>query len=219
MPVLPMPPLMQNAVEPMQVDIAPPNEDNENNEEQQIVVENPSIDLEVYANQYAGIVRLHRLIYVADVCPVLAVEALKMAITYVQTTYNVNLYQVLHKRLSDLNAGNAPAPPANAAGDQAGAAAPGPLAAAPLPDIAAQPAAQAQGQAQPAGEKDAFAYDAAWVDTKMKKAALKLREAGLGPQELQRASGGATMIWLTTTQLWRPHQCLEVLLSGQRLLH
>lgn len=114
------------------MDIAPPNEDNENNEEQQIVVENPSIDLEVYANQYAGIVRLHRLIYVADVCPVLAVEALKMAITYVQTTYNVNLYQVLHKRLSDLNAGNAPAPPANAGGDQAGAAAPGPLAAAPF---------------------------------------------------------------------------------------
>jgi len=77
----------------MQVDA--PNEDNENNEEQQIVVENPSIDLEVYANQYAGIVRLHRLIYVADVCPVLAVEALKMAITYVQTTYNVNLYLIV----------------------------------------------------------------------------------------------------------------------------
>ncbi|KAH8266031.1 hypothetical protein KR038_001033 [Drosophila bunnanda] len=176
MPVLPIPPLMQNAVEPMQVD-APPNEDNENNEEQQIVVENPSIDLEVYANQYSGIVRLHRLIYVADVCPVLAVEALKMAITYVQSTYNVNLYQVLHKRLADLNAGNAPAPPA--VGDQqvaAAAAVAGAPAAAPLPDIAAQPVAQAQGQVQPAGEKDAFAYDAVWVDTKMKKAALKLEK-------------------------------------------
>jgi len=100
-----------------------------------------------------------------------------MAITYVQTTYNVNLYQVLHKRLSDLNAGNAPAPPANAGGDQGAAAGPaGVPAAAPLPDIAAQPVAQAQGQAQPAGEKDAFAYDAGWVDTKMKKAALKLEK-------------------------------------------
>ncbi|BFF97056.1 COP9 signalosome complex subunit 1b [Drosophila madeirensis] len=172
MPVLPMPPLMQNAIEPMQVD-APPNEDNENNEEQQIVVENPSIDLEVYANQYNGIVRLHRLMYVADVCPSLAVEALKMAITYVQTTYNVNLYQLLHKRLSDLNASNAPAPPAPAAD-----LAPVPVAA--LPDIAAVPAAialppLAQGQAA-AGEKDSFAYDAVWVDTKMKKAALKLEK-------------------------------------------
>ncbi|XP_030387154.1 COP9 signalosome complex subunit 1b [Scaptodrosophila lebanonensis] len=169
MPVLPLPALMQN-VEPMQVD-APPNEDNENNEEQQIVVENPTIDLEVYANQYIGIARLHRLIYVADVCPVLSLEALKMAITYVQTTYNVSLYQVLHKRLSDLQAGNG-----GAAGDPpAGGAAAG---AAALPDIAAVPAA-AQGTGNQNGngtEKDAYAYDAVWVDTKMKKAALKLEK-------------------------------------------
>ncbi|ALC43836.1 CSN1b [Drosophila busckii] len=169
MPMLPMPPLMQNAVEPMQVD-APPNEDNENNEEQQIVVENPAIDLEVYANQYTGIARLDRLIYVADVCPGLALESLKMAITYVQSTYNVKVYQMLHKRLSDIQivngAGNL------AAGEQAAPAA------AALPDIAAQPAAVAAAAAQGngTGEKDPFAYDAAWVDAKMKKAALKLEK-------------------------------------------
>lgn len=44
---------LQNAVEPMQVD-APP-EDNDNNEEESYVVENPSLDLEVYANSYTGI--------------------------------------------------------------------------------------------------------------------------------------------------------------------
>ncbi|KAH8419546.1 hypothetical protein KR222_005055 [Zaprionus bogoriensis] len=195
MPVLPMPPLMQNAVEPMQVD-APPNEDNENNEEQQIVVENPTIDLEVYANQYTGIARLDRLIYVADVCPVLALEALKMAITYVQTTYNVKVYQMLHKRLSDLLAvngvGAAAAAAAAGAGGGGGAAAGAEQVAAAaaaaaavvaaLPDIAAQPAAAAAAAAQGAsnsaggGEKDAFAFDAVWVDTKMKKAALKLEK-------------------------------------------
>ncbi|XP_068149791.1 COP9 signalosome complex subunit 1b [Drosophila tropicalis] len=176
MPVLPMPPLMQNAVEPMQVD-APPNEDNENNEEQQIVVENPSIDLEVYANQYTGIARLYRLIYVADVCPSLAVEALKMSITYVMTTYNVNLYQVLSKRLSDFQSGNNPANP-NAAGG-ADPSAPSANPAQALPDIAAhQPAAAIAGgaNAAPNAEKDAFAFDAVWVDTKMKKAALKLEK-------------------------------------------
>ncbi|EDV97606.1 COP9 signalosome complex subunit 1b [Drosophila grimshawi] len=186
MPVLPMPPLMQNAVEPMQVD-APPNEDNENNEEQQIVVENPTIDLEVYANQYTGIARLDRLIYVADVCPLLALESLKMAITYVQSTYNVKVYQMLHKRLSDLQAVNGAGATAAAAGaEQAVAnAAAAAAAVAALPDIAAQPAAAAQAQANAGAaaagagsgaEKDAFAYDAVWVDAKMKKAALKLEK-------------------------------------------
>ncbi|KAH8406090.1 hypothetical protein KR215_005051 [Drosophila sulfurigaster] len=185
MPVLPMPPLLQNAVEPMQVD-APPNEDNENNEELQIVVENPTIDLEVYANQYTGIARLDRLIYVADVCPVFALEALKMAITYVQSTYNVKVYQMLHKRLSDLQAangaGNAAAAAAGAVGGEqaaAAAAAAAAVAVAALPDIAAQPAAAAAAAAQgnsAGGEKDAFAYDAVWVDTKVKKAALKLEK-------------------------------------------
>lgn len=173
---------MQNAVEPMQVD-APPNEDNENNEEQQIVVENPTIDLEVYANQYTGIARLDRLIYVADVCPVLALEALKMAITYVQTTYNVKVYQMLHKRLSDLQAVNGVGGAAGVAGGEQAAAAAAAAAAvvAALPDIAAQPAAAAAAAAQGSsssagGEKDAFAYDAVWVDTKNKKAALKLEK-------------------------------------------
>ncbi|XP_034661212.1 COP9 signalosome complex subunit 1b-like [Drosophila subobscura] len=103
--MLPLSPqLMQNDPEPLEVD-APPNEQNANNEVQHIVVENPSIDLEVYAHQYNGFARLHRLKYVAEVCPSLAVEALKMAIPYVLTTYNVSLYQLLQKRLSDLSHG------------------------------------------------------------------------------------------------------------------
>ncbi|CAD6201392.1 GSCOCG00000195001-RA-CDS [Cotesia congregata] len=89
--------VQQNAVEPMQVD-APP-EDNDNTEEEPYVVENPTLDLEVYANSYTGLAKLYRLIYIADHCPSLRVEALKMAITHVMTTYNVNLYQILHKKL------------------------------------------------------------------------------------------------------------------------
>ncbi|EDS35568.1 conserved hypothetical protein [Culex quinquefasciatus] len=92
-----------NAVEPMQVDAQP--EDNENNEEELYVVENPSLDLEV-ANQYTGLAKLHRLIYIADHCPALRLESLKMAINYVTTTYNVTLYQHLHKKLADLSGGS-----------------------------------------------------------------------------------------------------------------
>ncbi|EAA10359.4 COP9 signalosome complex subunit 1b [Anopheles arabiensis] len=96
---MPLPGCFSNAVEPMQVDVQP--EDNENNEEDMYIVENPSIDLEQLANQYTGLAKLHRLIYVADHCPTLRLEALRMAINYVTTTYNVTLYQHLHKKLAD----------------------------------------------------------------------------------------------------------------------
>uniref|UniRef100_T1J1H8 PCI domain-containing protein n=1 Tax=Strigamia maritima TaxID=126957 RepID=T1J1H8_STRMM len=85
-------------VEPMQVD-APPPEENDNTEEESYVVENSALDLEAYANSYTGLAKLCRLIYIADHCPCLKIEALKMALTYVQTTYNVNLYQQIHRKL------------------------------------------------------------------------------------------------------------------------
>lgn len=103
----------------MQVDAQP--EDNENNEEDAYIVENPSIDLEVYANQYTGLAKLHRLIYIADHCSTLRLEALKMAINYVTTTYNVTLYQHLHKKLADMSGGST------------------------LPDVAAQSSSQVSG--------------------------------------------------------------------------
>ncbi|KAL1128949.1 hypothetical protein AAG570_013483 [Ranatra chinensis] len=87
----------------MQVD-APP-EDNDNTEEDLYLVENPTLDLEIYANSYTGLARLYRLMYIADHCPVLRVEALKMAITYVMNTFNVNLYQQLHKKLQQCVSG------------------------------------------------------------------------------------------------------------------
>ncbi|CAG9764386.1 unnamed protein product [Ceutorhynchus assimilis] len=93
--------LLQNpVVEPMQVDALP--EDNENNEETFYVVENPTIDLEAYVNSYSGLAKIHRLIFIIDHCPALRLEALKIAISYVMTTYNVQLYQILHQRLADV---------------------------------------------------------------------------------------------------------------------
>ncbi|XP_022908373.1 COP9 signalosome complex subunit 1 [Onthophagus taurus] len=97
--------MFQNAVEPMQVD-APP-EDNDNNEEETYIVENPTLDLEVYANSYVGLAKLYRLIYIIDHCPSLRLEALKMAISYVMTTFNVTMYQVLHQKLAEVTSTNA----------------------------------------------------------------------------------------------------------------
>lgn len=58
-------------------------------------------DLETYANCYTGLAKLQRLVFIADRCPQLRVEALRMAIHYVQTTYNVNLYTQLHRKLQE----------------------------------------------------------------------------------------------------------------------
>jgi len=58
-------------------------------------------DLEGYINNYTGMARLLRLLHIADHCPSLRVEALKMAIIHVQSTYNVSMYQQLHKKLRE----------------------------------------------------------------------------------------------------------------------
>jgi len=138
---MPQPLTMQN-LEPMQVDLQP--EDNENTEENNYNVENPSLDLETYAASYSGLARLHRLIFIANHCPSLRLESLKLAIGYVTQTYNVSLYQHLHKKLADMTT------------NQSGAG---------LPDVAAQVSPQ-----------DIPVYDSNWVETKTKKAALKLEK-------------------------------------------
>lgn len=108
----------------MQVDVS---EENENAEEEPYIVENPTMvntpessfcfynsdaklmstsylsiqDIEIYANSYQGMAKLSRLMFIADHCPSLRIEALKMAITAVQETYNVALYQQLHRKLQE----------------------------------------------------------------------------------------------------------------------
>ncbi|XP_037043961.1 COP9 signalosome complex subunit 1b [Bradysia coprophila] len=135
--------MIQNDIEPMQVDPRLPPEYNENQEEEIYSVENPTLDIEVYAQSYTGLARLHRLIYIADHCPSLRMEALKMAIVYVTSTYDVTMYQLLHKKVANLNV--------NGNGG--------------LPDVAAQSNVQ-----------DMPPYDPIWVETRTKKAALKLEK-------------------------------------------
>lgn len=159
------------AAEPMQVD-APAahvlldndnaNANNDNNEDNtsiaagsaggtSYIVENPSLDLEVYANSYVGLARLYRLIYIVNHCPVLRLEALKLAISYVQTTYNINMYTFLHQKLAELGV-------AVVAGQ--------------LPDVA-MAIEQQQHQQQ---QSDVPVLDSMWIESRNKKAALKLEK-------------------------------------------
>ncbi|PSN52746.1 COP9 signalosome complex subunit 1b [Blattella germanica] len=141
--------IFQSAVEPMQVD-APP-EDNDNNEEEPYTVENPSLDLEAYGNSYTGLARLYRLMYIGDHCPALRIEALKMAINYVMCTYNVTLYQQLHKKLQE------------AVGVSS------------LPDVAGG-GGGGGGTGVQSTSQDIPTLDVLWVESKSKKAALKLEK-------------------------------------------
>lgn len=86
-------------IEPMQVDAQP--EENDNVEEDRYVVENTTLDLEQYAAQYSGLAKLNRLLFIADHCPMLRVEALRMALAYVMNTYNTSLYQQIHRKLQE----------------------------------------------------------------------------------------------------------------------
>lgn len=58
-------------------------------------------DLEQYAASYSGLMRIERLQFIADHCPPLRVEALKMALSFVQRTFNVDVYEEIHRKLSE----------------------------------------------------------------------------------------------------------------------
>ncbi|XP_026180165.1 COP9 signalosome complex subunit 1 isoform X2 [Mastacembelus armatus] len=90
----------QGSVEPMQID-ADPQEDQQNAPDTNYIVENPTLDLEQYASSYSGLMRIERLQFIAEHCPQLRVEALKMALTFVQRTFNVDTYEEIHRKLTE----------------------------------------------------------------------------------------------------------------------
>uniref|UniRef100_I3M2Y5 G protein pathway suppressor 1 n=1 Tax=Ictidomys tridecemlineatus TaxID=43179 RepID=I3M2Y5_ICTTR len=53
------------------------------------------------AASYSGLMRIERLQFIADHCPPLRVEALKMALSFVQRTFNVDMYEEIHRKLSE----------------------------------------------------------------------------------------------------------------------
>jgi len=152
---------MLGGIEPMQVDM-PEENDNEagvdEHEEQNYVVDNPSLDLEATSNAYTGLAKLYRLQFIAEHCPCYRVEALRLAIASVQNTYNTSLYQRLHRKLLECvggtaNGGNN----ANGVGSN-------------MPDVAIGAADQG------IGERQIPALDLNWVDTRNKKAQMKLEK-------------------------------------------
>lgn len=64
-------------------------------------INNSSIDLDLYTSGYVGFMRIARLMFLAEHCPPLRIDALRLALSYVQETYNTSLYSTIHKQLAD----------------------------------------------------------------------------------------------------------------------
>ena len=91
---------MLGSIEPMQVDGPEENENEAGTDETEVcfggvnvswdnlqqeqnyLVENPSLDLELTSNAFTGLAKLSRLQFIAEHCPVYTVEALKLAIRW-----------------------------------------------------------------------------------------------------------------------------------------
>eukprot|EP00095_Tigriopus_kingsejongensis_P009880 maker-scaffold1136_size60149-snap-gene-0.12 protein:Tk09880 transcript:maker-scaffold1136_size60149-snap-gene-0.12-mRNA-1 annotation:"cop9 signalosome complex subunit 1" len=116
-------------------------------------VENPTLDLETFAQGYSGLARLARLVFIAQNCPSLRVEAFKLALQYVMNTHNTSLYTEIHKKLVD----------AHGAFSRSGS---GPGSSSNLPDLAAGTSSL----------EKIPPLDQLWIDQKSKKAALKVEK-------------------------------------------
>uniref|UniRef100_A0A0K2ULN8 PCI domain-containing protein n=1 Tax=Lepeophtheirus salmonis TaxID=72036 RepID=A0A0K2ULN8_LEPSM len=102
-------------VEPMQVDMLTSGEENENEVvggnmfelvDPTFMVDNPNLDLESVIQGFTGLARLYRLNFIATHCPSLRIEALNSALAYVAETFNVSMYQTLHKKLAETPSSN-----------------------------------------------------------------------------------------------------------------
>lgn len=70
---------------------------------ERFTVENSTLDLELYSNSYSGLARVMRLLFVAEhATPQMRVDALRFSLQLVHSsTYNVTLYQDIHRKLVD----------------------------------------------------------------------------------------------------------------------
>ncbi|XP_033630470.1 COP9 signalosome complex subunit 1-like isoform X2 [Asterias rubens] len=89
----------QGQVEAMQVDMQPEGSDSP--EELTYTVDNPTMDVDSYAMWYSGLAKINRLLFVAAHCPTLKIEALRLALSYTQTTYNTQMYQIIQRKLTE----------------------------------------------------------------------------------------------------------------------
>jgi len=141
------------------------------------LVDNPTLDLDTYAASYSNLGRLYRLQFVANHCPSLRVEALKLAIQHCSNTHNVTLYGELQKSMVAITgAASELAQPSSSGANKS------------LPDVASAPQPAGGAPPAPAPPGGASANSALttvtglpanvveWMEARAKGAAMKLEK-------------------------------------------
>ena len=100
-----------NNVEPMQLDasideveVYDPNDStpiiSDNNNINNYQIDSAPFEVESYVSQFSGYSKYIRLMYIADHCPSLQIDALELAMKYIKSnTYNINAYISIHRKL------------------------------------------------------------------------------------------------------------------------
>ncbi len=94
------------------VDEADMDNDNDNNVYSNVTttvynadfeITNPAaIDLDTFAAAgFTGLMRIHRLVFLAEHCSSVRLDALRIALTHVMDTFNTQLYSAIYKQYSD----------------------------------------------------------------------------------------------------------------------
>ncbi len=64
-------------------------------------INNASIDLDMYISGFTGLMRINRLVFLAEHCPSIRIDALRLALNYVMETFNTQLYSSIYKQYTD----------------------------------------------------------------------------------------------------------------------
>lgn len=64
-------------------------------------INNASIDLDMYISGFNGLMRINRLVFLAEHCPSIRIDALRLALNYVMETFNTQLYSSIYKQYTD----------------------------------------------------------------------------------------------------------------------
>ena len=97
MPLLPRP-VDQGYLEPMQVDLV---SESQSSMDHDFIVESTTLELDYFSLNFAGLSKLRRLLFIANHCPSLELDALKLAHDNVKQTFNTKLYAQIVTRLGE----------------------------------------------------------------------------------------------------------------------
>ncbi len=66
----------------------------------QVNISTTNFELETITSSYTGLMRIYRLIYIADHCPALRNEAIFATLKYIQETHFTSLYKQVNSTIS-----------------------------------------------------------------------------------------------------------------------